>query len=84
MNKQLESNMKNTISIKTTLVSALLLIASLVGLTDVSKIFAAEEAKFEPFTFVQLCDTQLGMGGYEHDINTFRQAVSQIIILVFN
>lgn len=30
------------------------------------------------FTFVQLCDTQLGMGGYEHDIKTFRQAVKQI------
>jgi 3',5'-cyclic AMP phosphodiesterase CpdA len=32
----------------------------------------------EPFTFVQLCDTQLGMGGYEHDIKSFKQAVSQI------
>jgi len=30
------------------------------------------------FTFVQLCDTQLGMGGYEHDVETFRQAVAQI------
>lgn len=32
----------------------------------------------EPFAFVQLCDTQLGMGGYEHDIKTFKQAVKQI------
>jgi 3',5'-cyclic AMP phosphodiesterase CpdA len=32
----------------------------------------------KPFTFVQLCDTQLGMGGYEHDVNTFKQAVKQI------
>ena len=32
----------------------------------------------EPFTFVQLCDTQLGMGGYEHDLKTFGQAVKQI------
>ncbi len=32
----------------------------------------------EPFTFIQLCDTQLGMGGYEHDIKTFKQAVKQI------
>ncbi|WP_407557366.1 metallophosphoesterase [Winogradskyella sp. 4-2091] len=32
----------------------------------------------EPFSFIQLCDTQLGMGGYEHDIATFKQAVSQI------
>ena len=31
-----------------------------------------------PFTFVQLCDPQLGMGGYEHDLRTFRQAVAQI------
>lgn len=34
--------------------------------------------KNEPFTFVQLCDTQLGIGGYEHDVKTFRQAVEQI------
>ena len=34
--------------------------------------------KLEPFTFVQLCDTQLGMGGYQHDIETFEQAVRQI------
>lgn len=32
----------------------------------------------EPFTFVQLCDTQLGMGGYEHDVLNFKQAVKQI------
>ena len=32
----------------------------------------------EPFSFVQLCDTQLGMGGYEHDIRSFEQAVKQI------
>lgn len=30
------------------------------------------------FSFVQLCDTQLGMGGYAHDLKTFRQAVQQI------
>ena len=32
----------------------------------------------QAFTFVQLCDTQLGMGGYEHDVGTFRRAVTQI------
>lgn len=32
----------------------------------------------KPFKFAQLCDTQLGMGGYEHDIKTFEQAVQQI------
>ena len=30
------------------------------------------------FTFVQMCDTQLGMGGYEHDVKTFELAVAQI------
>lgn len=36
--------------------------------------------KKEPFTFVQMCDTQLGFGakGYQHDLNTFTQAVKQI------
>jgi serine/threonine-protein phosphatase CPPED1 len=32
----------------------------------------------EAFTFVQMCDTQLGMGGYEHDVETFKLAVKQI------
>ncbi len=32
----------------------------------------------EPFTFVQMCDTQLGMGGYEHDVRTFERAVEVI------
>lgn len=36
------------------------------------------DKKQRPFTFVQLCDTQLGMGGYEHDVQTFEQAVIQI------
>ncbi len=32
----------------------------------------------EKFSFVQMCDTQLGMGGYEHDVATFKAAVKQI------
>lgn len=32
----------------------------------------------ETFSFVQVCDPQLGMGGYEHDMGTLRQAVEQI------
>jgi len=33
----------------------------------------------EAFTFVQICDTQLGWGfGYENDVNSFEQAVSHI------
>ena len=35
-------------------------------------------SKSQGFTFVQICDTQLGMGGYEHDVKTFKQAVVQI------
>lgn len=31
-----------------------------------------------PFTFAQICDTQLGIGGYAHDLKTFKQAVIQI------
>ena len=30
------------------------------------------------FTFVQLCDTQLGHGGYEHDLKSFKMSVKQI------
>ena len=36
------------------------------------------EKEQETFTFVQLCDTQLGHGGYEHDIKSFEMAVEQI------
>ncbi|MCF8392226.1 MAG: metallophosphoesterase [Bacteroidales bacterium] len=32
----------------------------------------------DPFSFVQICDPQLGMGGYEHDTATLKQAVRQI------
>jgi len=32
----------------------------------------------EAFTFVQIADTQLGNGGYEHDISLFRKAVERI------
>ncbi|MEE9430996.1 MAG: metallophosphoesterase [Melioribacteraceae bacterium] len=41
-------------------------------------LISCTERKHEPFTFVQLCDTQLGFGGYEHDIKTFKIAVKQI------
>ena len=39
---------------------------------------SCEIKKKGPFTFVQLCDTQLGMGGYEHDVLCLKQAVKQI------
>ncbi len=32
----------------------------------------------EGFKFVQMCDTQLGMGGYAHDVEAFERAVVQI------
>lgn len=38
-----------------------------------------EEVMASPlFSFVQMCDTQLGMGGYEHDVKTFELAVEQM------
>lgn len=33
------------------------------------------------FTFVQIADTQIGMGGYEHDIEMLERAVEQINVL---
>jgi 3',5'-cyclic AMP phosphodiesterase CpdA len=36
------------------------------------------ENKQRPFSFVQLCDTQLGTGGYDHSLNSFKMAVKQI------
>jgi len=32
----------------------------------------------QTFAFAQICDTQLGFGGYEHDVRSFTQAVQQI------
>ena len=40
--------------------------------------WAEKEQKGAGFTFVQMCDTQLGMGGYEHDVETFKLAVKHI------
>ena len=34
--------------------------------------------KKQKFTFVQICDTQLGFGGYDHDIESFNKAVEQV------
>jgi 3',5'-cyclic AMP phosphodiesterase CpdA len=47
-------------------------------LADDSAEIRTTSKKQEPFTFVQMCDTQLGMGGYEHDVMTFKLAVKQI------
>ncbi|NQU45050.1 metallophosphoesterase, partial [bacterium] len=40
--------------------------------------FIGSPPEMTPFTFAQVCDTQLGYGGYEHDVESFRQAVRQI------
>ena len=42
-----------------------------------SLVSTAEKPSRRSFKFVQLCDTQLGFGGYEHDLNSFKQAVKQ-------
>ena len=44
-------------------------------------LFSCTAKEPKPFSFVQICDTQLGMGGYEHDLNSFEQAVKQINVL---
>lgn len=38
----------------------------------------AQAQNTQPFTFVQMCDTQLGFGGYDDDVKRFKQAVKQI------
>ncbi len=39
---------------------------------------SCSQKRQESFSFVQVCDTQLGMGGYEHDVASFELAVKQI------
>jgi predicted phosphodiesterase len=43
-----------------------------------SAMFVPVQAEPVSWSFVQMCDTQLGMGGYEHDVKTFTLAVDQI------
>lgn len=40
--------------------------------------FSCNSQKSDSFSFVQMCDTQLGMGGYQNDVKAFTQAVKQI------
>ncbi len=63
--------MKYKRNIKISLI-ALLLIFSFVIAAGQS------EPKKEAFTFVQIADTQLGYGGYQHDVNSFEKAVELI------
>ena len=48
----------------------------LLCITAIGAASGQEPAK-QPFTFIQICDPQLGKGGYEHDLKTFEQAVVQ-------
>ena len=57
------------------------LVLGLLLLSWTAPLPAQEENTLGSFTFVQLCDTQLGMGGYEHDVASFSQAVKQINFL---
>ncbi len=41
-------------------------------------LISCNQEKQEPFSFVQMCDPQLGMGGYEHDVLFFTLAVEKI------
>ena len=41
-------------------------------------LISCTERKQKHFSFVQLCDTQLGTGGYEHSLNSFKMAVKKI------
>jgi len=41
-------------------------------------LISCNQEKQESFTFVQMCDPQLGMGGYEHDVRYFKLAVEKI------
>ena len=59
------------------LLKALCFGVAAVGMFSCGSVWA-QSAENGAFSFVQLCDTQLGFGGYEHDVKAFRQAVKQI------
>ncbi len=60
---------------------SLLVPALILAALPLVRLVADDEASSKDptrWSFVQMCDTQLGMGGYEHDVKTFEQAVRQI------
>lgn len=61
-------------------ISRLCLLAFLAA-AGLSGCVAVSNTAREEFVFVQICDTQLGMGGYEHDVETFKLAVKHINML---
>jgi|TARA_B110000879_G_C11183321_1_gene519749 predicted phosphodiesterase len=68
--------MKHSFLLSFPLAIALFFAASLMAEDSAQSKTSAK--KQQPFSFVQMCDTQLGMGGYEHDVMTFKLAVKQI------
>ena len=59
----------------------ILLVGIILGMMAVSLpslVFAGQSPTTEAFTFVQVCDPQLGMGGYQQDVIRFKQAVRRI------
>ncbi|UCC98677.1 MAG: metallophosphoesterase [Phycisphaerales bacterium] len=55
-----------------------LVLAAMAAVLLPGLVWAAESSATEAFTFVQLCDTQLGKGGYEHDVRSLKRAVRLI------
>ncbi len=53
-------------------------VLTLIGLGAAAILLSSCASERKDFSFVQLCDTQLGMGGYEHDMEMFRKAVGRI------
>ena len=67
---------KKNLSYNTVLVGAIL---GMIALSLPGQVFSGESPTTEAFTFVQVCDTQLGWGfGYQNDINSFKKAVRLI------
>lgn len=61
-------------AIKTGIIFLLLIISFVIAA-------GKSETRKEPFTFVQMSDTQLGYGGYQHDVNSFKKAVELVNVL---
>lgn len=55
---------------------AVLVLSNMVWYAGSPKDF--DSRTMEDFSFVQLCDTQIGFGGFDHDVDTLQKAVRQI------
>lgn len=71
---QVEVNKKNRLISKIKMMKKIKCILMIFLISLVS----CTEKKQEKFSFIQLCDTQLGFGGYEHDLKSFKTVVKQI------